>query len=86
MRDFPILYLTCLADDVILSGLTFIFIFDCKGLACEIFVLIVHTRIQKIVRGGPTLTTVFLVYEGGSKCQYKQAIIGPTLNSGFVVV
>ena len=34
---------------------------------------------ESFVRGGPALTTFFLVYEGsgGSKYHYKRAIIGP---------
>ena len=33
--------------------------------------------LESFVRGGPTLFFFVFFYEGGSKCQYKPAIIGP---------
>ena len=36
-----------------------------------------HARIQKVLSEGVQLWQVFLGGEGGSKCPYKQAIIGP---------
>ena len=36
-----------------------------------------HARIQKVLSEGVQLWQVFLWGEGGSKCPYKQAIIGP---------
>ena len=46
---------------------------------------------ESFVRGGQTLTTFFfilLVYETGrvSKCQYKRANEGPTLNFGLIAL
>ena len=57
-----------------------------------------HARIQKVLSEGVQLWQVFLWGEGGSKCPYKQAIIGPparrilnaddgpTLNAGLVAL